>query len=509
MKNKYAILLTLLIFLTASAAMAVTELSGLHLKWLNNETVLKIDLSGPYQFSHQTEISKDGKPFRVIVDVFPVVHKLSQKIFTQLPVSIVSALRTSQYAVSPEKTVRIVLDLKNSSVYRIEKSGQFLFIYIPDSENPDFAEWSNVGDKQIAIAETSTIPQADANINNSAPVQEIKTDIDKLVAEVNETETPANNFADKTGDVIAENSVPAESAPVAEVAVINAPPPAPAKPNYYRPQRSRFIDETPPVAVVKPVAPIDNPPVVAEVKPATANINFPVVASEIPTETKSEIKTEEPVLASLTVTTAHKKATSESSAAPVQSPEKPVASIPVEKEKVATVPIPVATDSQVNSEDIYFDENVVAEAVSPDDMPAVDETESVARPTSRFRREPVSPIKMKGTIVAEFPQRMVLEYASSDFRDPFETLVDETRQSNEQRENRIPDVETSRLVGILESENGRDRVLLEDLDGYGYILKIGDKVKKGFVDKIDSEKALFQLFEYGWSRTIALYLGRN
>ena len=111
--------------------------------------------------------------------------------------------------------------------------------------------------------------------------------------------------------------------------------------------------------------------------------------------------------------------------------------------------------------------------------------------------------------MAEFPQRMVIEYAPGEFRDPFETLIDDTRQSNGPRENRIPDVETSRLVGVLESNNGDNRALLEDLDGYGYILKAGDKVKKGYVDKIDADKAFFQLFEYGWSRTIALFLGHN
>ncbi len=70
-------------------------------------------------------------------------------------------------------------------------------------------------------------------------------------------------------------------------------------------------------------------------------------------------------------------------------------------------------------------------------------------------------------------------------------------------------METARLVGILESSDGQNRALLEDIDGYGFILKSGDKVKKGYVSQIYSDKALFQIFEYGWSRSVALHLDDN
>ena len=70
-------------------------------------------------------------------------------------------------------------------------------------------------------------------------------------------------------------------------------------------------------------------------------------------------------------------------------------------------------------------------------------------------------------------------------------------------------VETSRLVGVLESADGKNRALLEDMDGNGYIVKPGDKVKKGYVSKIYNDRALFQLFEYGWSRTVALRLNEG
>jgi hypothetical protein len=137
------------------------------------------------------------------------------------------------------------------------------------------------------------------------------------------------------------------------------------------------------------------------------------------------------------------------------------------------------------------------------------EKEKTAKPTSRFRRAPSMPAKLKGTIVAKFPTRMVIKYKPGISRDPFATLIDDTRQNDGPMQRKTPDVETLRLVGVLESTGGKNRALLEDIDGYGYILKQGDKVKKGYVSRIDANKAYFQLFEYGWNRTVALELGEE
>ena len=71
-------------------------------------------------------------------------------------------------------------------------------------------------------------------------------------------------------------------------------------------------------------------------------------------------------------------------------------------------------------------------------------------------------------------------------------------------EKRVPNVEGLKLVGIIESAGGENRALFEDKDSYGYILKAGDKVQKGYVLRVDSDRVYFQIFEYGWSRTVAL-----
>jgi hypothetical protein len=123
--------------------------------------------------------------------------------------------------------------------------------------------------------------------------------------------------------------------------------------------------------------------------------------------------------------------------------------------------------------------------------------------TSRFRRSAASN-KIKGTLVAEFPKRLVVKYQSSQYRDPFKTLIDAARVQNVPVEQRIANVEGLKLVGIIESDGGSNRALFEDKEGYGYMLKSGDKVRNGYVLRVEIDRVYFQIFEYGWSRTVAL-----
>jgi hypothetical protein len=459
MKIKYLIL-SIAILLLGSAVFADVNLDRLHLNWANGETILKIDVSGPFQFTHQIEDAKDGKPFRIIVDIFPAVHNLGQKIFAALPPSIVSSIRTSQYAVKPEKVVRVVLDLKEPSVYRIEKNGDFAFLYIPDSKTADFPEWSSASDNPIPKSE----PPVTASIKNESKPAEASIEIATAAP------TPAITTSE------AQNE------------------PAPPESRYIKPKQSSLIEremaaeERKPVPTATPLIHGDAPATQSETGPSEKQSEPPVIANT-PEAVSQPVKQEE-----------NKPDVTEEKPAPAKSEAK-------------IVRTEVIRDSSVTQEDIYFDSDVVAENLSTDDLPAVEGQETndsaTSKSTSRFRREPAMPTKLKGTIVAEFPQRMVIEYAPGIFRDPFATLIDDAKPSDDSRENRIPDVETSRLVGILESGTGNNRAILEDIDGYGYFLKPGDKVQKGFVDRIEGDKAFFQLFEFGWSRTIALYLGHN
>jgi hypothetical protein len=139
--------------------------------------------------------------------------------------------------------------------------------------------------------------------------------------------------------------------------------------------------------------------------------------------------------------------------------------------------------------------------VTPDEE---SENPEDAKSTARFRRSPAEQFKIKGTMVAEFPQRLVIQYKQGKNRDPFATLIDESRTFDNPIADRIPNVEGLKLVGIIESAVGDNRGLFEDKNGYSYILKSGDKVQKGYVLRVERDRVYFQVFEYGWSRTVAL-----
>jgi Tfp pilus assembly protein PilP len=109
----------------------------------------------------------------------------------------------------------------------------------------------------------------------------------------------------------------------------------------------------------------------------------------------------------------------------------------------------------------------------------------------------------EGTELEAVFQRKVIYYQGEDRRDPFAPLTE--RISTDFGKIPLPMFESLKLVGVLKDEEG-NRALLEDEKGYGYILKSGDKIKNGYVVSVEDNKVIFQIEEYGWSRTIALEL---
>ena len=55
---------------------------------------------------------------------------------------------------------------------------------------------------------------------------------------------------------------------------------------------------------------------------------------------------------------------------------------------------------------------------------------------------------------------------------------------NSMIEQKVPNVEGLKLVGVLEAGGDDNRALFEDSQGYGYILKAGDRVQKGYVLRV-------------------------
>jgi hypothetical protein len=101
------------------------------------------------------------------------------------------------------------------------------------------------------------------------------------------------------------------------------------------------------------------------------------------------------------------------------------------------------------------------------------------------------------------PARAILYYDDLGRRDPFAPLV--TGQRSGFVTDELPNVETLRLVGVLHDDR-EALALLENLEGYGYIMRVGDPVKNGSLIAIQNTRALFRVDDYGWTHTVALQL---
>jgi len=124
--------------------------------------------------------------------------------------------------------------------------------------------------------------------------------------------------------------------------------------------------------------------------------------------------------------------------------------------------------------------------------------------SSQAEQQPPPPAKkpQKSTKVEEFPKRKTVKYEVSSSRDPFKPLVG---QGSTLIPGQIPSVENLILVGVFDDESGR-KALFEDSEGNGFILAPNDRVQNGYLVSINKDKAIFQITEYGWTRTVALNL---
>jgi len=123
-----------------------------------------------------------------------------------------------------------------------------------------------------------------------------------------------------------------------------------------------------------------------------------------------------------------------------------------------------------------------------------------AKPVQKAEAEPKK--KASGVEIESYPKRQVVAYKTSEYRDPFEPLIG---MAGGQFGGGLPSIENLELVGILSNVDG-NRALLEDAEGNGYMLMPRDKVKNGYLVSVTDTKAIFQITEYGWTRTVALEL---
>jgi len=514
------------------------QVTNVEISYQDGFTVARIDIQGPVRFTHQTEVPKDGRPDRVIVDLLSATHDLGAREFLELPPCFITGIRSSQYAVSPEKITRIVFDLAAAPVYRVESDDQSVTVYFNEKEPRSFAAWSTrsvtaqkkpsptqILASQPTPAAVPKVAEKSVQGRNEAIEQDRATSLKDNPPTAQEATAPSRTSSPTTPslDRSIDTKLFSETLDYTP-SIKDMPHPSPMEEEY-----GKMTDETP--AVVQPSQPIaavnipepvnddedadekpDQTPQLAAEKKSESAASKPVATSESKTKSKPVAKvTPEKPVSSPSMTWVPPMAFVEGTSPAGSEPTTTEAS-----ESTPQVPVDNAAQASAPTGSPSKAEHVDTVVVSPTDFePAVEPEEvelaeisdepepGAARATSRFRRE-VQTDKIRGTMVAEFPERLVIKYETGGQRDPFRSLIDETQASDAPVVNRIPNVEGLKLVGIIDSDGGRNQALFEDKTGFSYILKTGDKVRNGYVLRVEPEQVYFQIFEYGWSRTVAL-----
>lgn len=104
-------------------------------------------------------------------------------------------------------------------------------------------------------------------------------------------------------------------------------------------------------------------------------------------------------------------------------------------------------------------------------------------------------------------QRSKYTYRSLGRVDPFDSLVSKKDASSRLFAEKL-DPEMLTLVGVLTNE-GERRALVEDVHGFGYVLKEGDRVLRGRVISIGEESMKIRHTMYGVTETTTLSLVRK
>jgi|GEM_PF-2783649 len=127
----------------AGAASADVDIQRLTLARDGIMTVLTIQAPGRLLSNHFIEEPKDGRPFRIVLDICGAIHRLQQKDFADLPTKTITRIRTSQYATTPQNVVRVVLDLSGEMTYKVSLQPETIQISLIAPGELEFASWSS------------------------------------------------------------------------------------------------------------------------------------------------------------------------------------------------------------------------------------------------------------------------------------------------------------------------------------------------------------------------------
>ncbi|GEM_PF-828239 len=94
-------------------------------------------------------------------------------------------------------------------------------------------------------------------------------------------------------------------------------------------------------------------------------------------------------------------------------------------------------------------------------------------------------------------------YNSRGRRDPFKPIAETST-----KQDTLLDVAKAKLIGIIQDSTGYV-ALVEDKNGNGFILRRGDRVKRGRVVRVTKDMAVFAISDFGFTRTVILKLEKE
>lgn len=436
-------------------------------------TQVTIFASDSMSFSHFIEEAKDNKPFRVIVDCYEAYFELPKNNFRNLPTKNLTAIRGSQYQTSPSNIVRIVLDFTTSTAYTISQENNKVYIRFT-SEEPEFSVWT---------ADWTLY----RNQSNSAPkvTQQFQADSFSITLTDTLAQTPTGSESSEVLAVVPDTINVMTTPPVSE---------SPQESTAYSESASGGADTTQQVLEM-PLVTVETTAAV----PSTTSTSMTETTGTVPTAPAPTMALPDTPVIVPTDTPISQPRTPDIKPTETEPKGLPVEKIsPVEKsKKEKVVPVKSKTKTFVDS--------------APDTSAKGEPVKLEVAPGQPLAKADTSLIKFRASFLRTFaeqaaeafPTRKLVRYDREGRRDPFSPLGEKVEF--ELGKAPQPNVENLRLVGILEDfiEN---LALLEDNQGFGYILKAGDKIRNGYVIAVEEDRVIFQIQEYGWSRNVALDL---
>ncbi|MGB8657281.1 MAG: AMIN domain-containing protein [Candidatus Zixiibacteriota bacterium] len=518
------------------------KIENISLKKDGKFTTVTISADGPFTFTHSTEEAKDGKSYRLILDCKDLVFGLPQNNFREgLPPGMIRAIRTSQFQVVPDKVVRVVLDLKGPVVYKVveSKSGSTASIALLTTQDADFPAWLAVKESTPEAAQgevKSQLVQSAKKAIEPIPVQTVskaepsatqaevtspktegtakRPDSEKTVTGLTEkgrTFRKAVSYSD-TGEAVqpkkensslvlhpqavdqgvkanqgAENTQIAKTVPQMKVSVKSEAAVGSASATR---DQSRPASTQTQAVVAKTETEVGKRDESSQTIPSTGLVN-----GSLP-QTKPE-----PTRLSST-SMAGPKADLPLPPVPRQISRSPVPLGPFPAEQHNT------TDSTVKTKMVEVEEK---KATATETGSAIKRGVGAILGTKGASAKETDTLSESPPIIENaqqpekelVPERKLVSFNPETKRDPFAPLSEKQDINFEAAP--LPRFESLKLVGIIRDKSG-NQALLEDEIGFGYILKMGDKIKNGYVVSVEDNQVVFHVQEYGEYRTMTLDL---